>query len=229
MTADYIAFRITERPEERIGDGVVSHGLRGYHRQDMSHIQAYLGISRHPSRGPLPCRDVLSAMIAFLLLQPWLITVAAEAPGKPAPLVIEADKVQINDKTGVSVYKGNVQVTRGAVHLSCDDLTVHNADGQVKQSECNGRPAKFRRDAGGGKKQVHGNANRVEYYLEDEHVILLGDAHLVQDRDTFSGQHIIYYLSRDMVSADTAGHSSGRVRITIHPKAEEGVKDKQGR
>lgn len=156
---------------------------------------------------------------------------AADVPAKspPAPLVIEADQVQINDKTGVSVYKGNVQVTRGAVHLSCDDLTVHNANGEVKQSECNGRPAKFRREPEGDRKEVHGHADRVEYYLDDEHVVLLGDAHLVQNRDTFSGQHIIYYLKRDVVNADAAGHSGGRVRITIHPKADEGVKDKPDR
>jgi len=151
--------------------------------------------------------------------------VPAAAP--PAPLVIEADQVQINDKTGISVYKGNVQVTRGTVHLSCDTLTVHNADGEVRQSQCDGRPAKFRREPEGGKKEVRGHANRVEYYLEDEHVILLGEAHLEQDRDTFSGQHIIYYLKRDVVKADTAGHDGGRVRITIHPKQDEGVKDKK--
>lgn len=196
----------------------------------MSHIQAQPGMPRHLSRGPVP-REVISASIAFFILLSWLIgdaARAAEAPGKAAPLVIEADQVQINDKTGISVYKGNVQVTRGTVHLSCDDLTVRNADGEVKQSQCDGQPAKFRREPEGGRKEVHGHASRVEYYLDDEHVILLGDARLVQDRDTFSGEHIIYYLTRDVVSADTAGHGGGRVRITIHPKADEGVKDRQG-
>ena len=153
---------------------------------------------------------------------------AAElATATPAPLVIEADRVEINDKTGVSVYKGNVQVTRGTLHLSCDDLTVHNANGEVQQSECNGHPAKFHRDREGDKKEVHGHADRVEYYLDDEHVVLLGDAHLEQDRDTFSGQHIVYYLKRDVVNADTAGRDESRVRITIHPKQDEGVKDEK--
>ncbi len=201
----------------------------------MPQIQAHSGISRYLSLRSDPrllCWRVgaFSICAVILLLCGFAgVGQAADelATATPAPLVIEADRVVINDKTGVSVYKGNVQVTRGSLHLSCDDLTVHNSNGEVQQSECNGHPAKFHRDREGNKKEVHGYANRVEYYLQDEHVVLLGEAHLEQDRDTFSGQHIIYYLKRDVVNADAAGRDDSRVRITIHPKQDEGVKDKK--
>lgn len=170
------------------------------------------------------------------LLLSYLLTVllgaagpmrAAEVP--VPPLEIEANQVEINDKTGISVYKGDVRVTRGAMHLSCATLTVHHIRGEIRQSVCDGRPAKFRRDAGDGKKEVHGHANRVDYYLDDEHVVLLGDAFLEQESDTFTGQHIVYYISRDLVHAGTPDRNGGRVHITIHPKEGNGVKGKGAR
>ena len=36
------------------------------------------------------------------------------------PIYVEADSVEINDGTGVSVYQGNVDVTQGSIHLTAD-------------------------------------------------------------------------------------------------------------
>lgn len=147
--------------------------------------------------------------------------VQATEPEAPEPLVIEANRVEIDDRTGVSTYTGNVQVTRGGMRLNCDILTIQHSDGKVEQGECEGQPATFRRAAEGEKKEVRGHAQRVEYYTDEERVILLNDAHLEQERDTFDSQRIVYFLQRDVVHAGTEAQDSDRVRITIHPDEKE--------
>lgn len=148
---------------------------------------------------------------------------AAEGPAKPPPLNIVANQVEINDKTGISTYKGDVKVTRGRVHLNCDTLTIHRVKGEVKEAVCQGRPATFHRDPGDGQKEIHGHSKRVEYYTEDEHLVLLGDAFLQQEQDRFSSQRIVYYIDRDLVHAGSPGTEGGRVHIIIHPKRNGGA------
>ena len=165
----------------------------------------------------------LWAGAAVLLLCLGAAARAAEQT-PPPPLTIEADRVEINDKTGVSTYRGDVVVDRGDVHLTCDTLTVHNVDGQVRQGDCRGGPATFRRAPDAQHKEIHGHSGQVQYYLEDEHVILLHDAFVQQGDDTFTGQRIVYYMQRDLVRAG----GSGRVHITIQPKKGAGDGGKRG-
>ncbi len=161
---------------------------------------------------------VISRLALSVLLCVAGLARAADGPAKPPPLTIVANQVEINDKTGISTYKGDVKVTRGRVHLNCDTLIIHRVKGEVQRADCQGGPATFRRLAGDGQKEIHGHSKRVEYYTEDEHLVLLGDAFLQQENDHFSSQHIVYYIERDVVHAGSPGNGGGRVHITIHPK-----------
>lgn len=167
---------------------------------------------------------------ALLLCVAGLVHAAGKpAAQPPPPLEIEANQVEINDKTGISTYKGDVQVTRGRVHLNCDTLTIHHEKGQVQRAECQGHPATFHRTALGKEKAVRGHSDWVEYYMGDEHVVLRGNAFLEQAGDTFTSQRIVYYVHRDVVHAGSPEKAGGRVHITIHPKEkkdDQGTKDK---
>jgi lipopolysaccharide export system protein LptA len=196
----------------------------------MPRKQAHNSMHRHRTRlrgtaTPLYCLVTTRILVVLCGVVGIAQAHGAAAANPVPPLVIEADRLEMNDKTGLNTYTGNVLVTRGAMHLNCDTLTVHNVDGKVQQSECEGKPATFRRDPEENKPEVQGHANQVEYYLEDERLVLQGDAYLEQGRDTYSGQHIIYYLQRDVVNADTPKQNGGRVRITIQPERDEGAED----
>jgi lipopolysaccharide transport protein LptA len=44
---------------------------------------------------------------------------------------IQAEQIEMNQKTGVVLFKGNVQVRRGSIRLVCQTLRAEYADGQL--------------------------------------------------------------------------------------------------
>ena len=57
-------------------------------------------------------------LIAASLGAPW--AVMAMTGDREQPIHIEADSVDIDDKKGVSIYRGNVRMTQGSIVLTAD-------------------------------------------------------------------------------------------------------------
>ena len=58
----------------------------------------------------------------------------------------------------------------------------------------------------------------MEYFAQEQKIILLNKAHVRQSGDTFSSDKINYDIAKDIVTAGD-GSPSDRVHITIQPKA----------
>jgi lipopolysaccharide export system protein LptA len=144
---------------------------------------------------------------------------AALSADKDQPIDLEADAADIDEAKGVSVYTGNVIATQGSMRLESDRLTVHHPSGKAQRIEADGRPARFQQLPDGQTVPVRARADHLEYQMTSEELVMTGGAELIQGRDTFKSDRIVYDRVKSVVKGGAAAKGSERVRITVDPKS----------
>jgi lipopolysaccharide export system protein LptA len=145
---------------------------------------------------------------------------SALSTDRQQPMSIEADRVELNDGKGISVYHGNVKVTQGTLVLTGQKMTVYNKGDAVEKVIMEGEPATYRQRPDNKKQDVRAKALRMEYYTNPEHIILLKKAEVEQEGDLLRSERIEYDVARDKVNAGT-DKPNDRVHITIQPRPEK--------
>jgi lipopolysaccharide export system protein LptA len=130
------------------------------------------------------------------------------------PINIRARNVEANEKTGVSVYRGNVVMTQGSLRLEADRLEVTLRERQTELIRASGKPLRLltRTDAG---EEIRAAAARAEYRGKSRRIDLFGDVELRRDGDVFTGAVLRYLLDDETFTAD--GGDGGQVSVTIQP------------
>jgi len=136
------------------------------------------------------------------------------------PINIEADKVYIDEKKGVSTYRGNVSLTQGSIHLTADNAAVYNKqDHSLEKVLIVGSPARFRQRPDNGEEDVRAESRRMEYFADKDKLNLIEKAKVWQGGNVFTGNRIVYDTLLHVVTGTKApSEKSDRVRITIQPK-----------
>lgn len=138
------------------------------------------------------------------------------------PIEIEADELEVQDKTNVAVFKGNVVVKQGKAALQTARLTVHYAtsalpgDGaQAPQTPQSQRISRLEAD---GKvlitsdgQSATGNAGVVNF--DDRTLSLNGDVTLTQDGNVVTGDTLTVSLDTGVAKVQ----SRSRVRVLLTP------------
>jgi len=134
------------------------------------------------------------------------------------PMYVEANRVDIDDARGESRYKGSVEVKQGGIYIGGDNMiTYQNDKGEVDKMVTTGKPAVFTQKPGKEKKSMNAKADRIEFYLDNDLVLLLGNAQIKQSNTEFFGNRIEYNMSTQAVHAER-GKSGKRVRMVLQPK-----------
>jgi lipopolysaccharide export system protein LptA len=134
------------------------------------------------------------------------------------PINIRARSIEANEKTGVSIYKGNVVLTQGSLRVEADRLEVTLRNGQTDLIRAWGKPVRMhsRTDAG---EEIRAKAARVEYHGPQRRIDLYGDAELKRDADVFNGAVVHYALDDQRFSAE--GGDGGQVSAVLQPAKRE--------
>ena len=142
------------------------------------------------------------------------------------PIQLEASRGQIDQKTGVSTYEGNVVITQGSLRLNGDTVTIHVKDGGFQRMDATGNPVKLRYRPSADKPEILGESRRVEYDVASAKVVMSGNAKLTQGQDSFTGERVEYDLKGDVVRARGAG-DNGRIQFIIQPRAQDSAPSKK--
>lgn len=137
------------------------------------------------------------------------------------PIQLEASRGQIDQKTGVSIYEGNVVISQGSMRLTADTATIYVKEGGFQRMEAAGKPATLRYRPAVDKPEIQGTSPRVEYDVVSAKVVMSGGARLTQGQDVFTGDRVEYDLKDDVVRARGAGNQ-GRIQFTIQPRTQNG-------
>lgn len=153
-----------------------------------------------------------------LVMSLSISTLVWALPGdQDKPIYLEADRAQLDQRTGISVYQGNVVITQGSMRLAADTVTINMQDGAFQHLDAVGNPASFRYKPAEDKEEIRGTSKRIEYDVAADLVVMTTDAKVTRARDVFTGERIEYDLSKDLVKAKGTGRE--RVQITIQPKS----------
>ncbi|MGM0476393.1 MAG: lipopolysaccharide transport periplasmic protein LptA [Pseudomonadota bacterium] len=141
-----------------------------------------------------------------------------EAGATSSRLDVESESADFDQSAGTITFIGNVVATRGETRLTGERLHAYQQDEELERAELEGEPGTFHHVDDEGE-TVEGEARRIVYQPAAGRLDLYDNAHVVRGRETFSGDHIRYYLDEERISA--AGEGSGRVRTTLYPEREE--------
>lgn len=166
----------------------------------------------------------LLTLFALLLLP--VISWGLESDSKQ-PINIEADEALMNDKKGVTEYKGQAVLTQGSLKIEGDVITFYfDGDKNITKAVSVGNLASYKQIQQQGKGAVKARGTRLEYYPKSKTIIVVGQAHVTQGGDTFSGPRIKYDIGKNIVYAGQGAASGntgkpaktgGRVRVVIQP------------
>jgi lipopolysaccharide export system protein LptA len=177
---------------------------------------------------PLPFL-LLLAVCAALVTPAW-----AEKADRNKPMNIEADTLRYDDVKQVSVFTGNVVLTKGSIVIRAAQVDVHqDADG-YQFGIITGGPDKlafFRQKREGLDEFIEGESELIEYDGRADTVRFLRKAVLRRLRgatlaDEITGARIVYENLTDTFSVDGSAAKggapvqTGRVRAMLTPKPE---------
>lgn len=134
------------------------------------------------------------------------------------PIRIQADSAELDDNKGRAVYRGDVVITQGTLKITGNTVTVtRNAKGEVDTFTAQGRPAYYEQQPAAGESLVHAYGRTIEYFANDERIVLTDQAKVVRDGNTFEGERIVYNTRTQVVNA---GRAEGAKVSTPRPRVD---------
>lgn len=141
------------------------------------------------------------------------------------PIEVEADYAEIDDKKGLTIYRGDVIVTQGSMKVLGDELTVtYTEAGDMDTMIVIGKPAHFEQLPDNSKIKDEAEALRIEYYSLKNLMYLIKKAVMKQEGARLTGDKIEYNtLTSKIITKGNANASkdkngkdeNGRVKIIL--------------
>ena len=157
----------------------------------------------------------------FACLSMWLLVspaVHAIKNNAGEPIHINARTVEVNEKTGVAVYLGNVHIEQGPLSIEADRVEIHSRKNKTDLVSATGKPTKLRRGADEGEDEIRAEADRIDYHVAGGKLDMTGNVSLRRGEDTFTGSTLQYDLNTKSLTATGEGGSDGRVHAVIQPR-----------
>jgi len=166
-----------------------------------------------------------SVLLAGLL---FVTAAGALSTDRDQAIEVTADFVEIDDKIGVAIYRGNVIVIQGSTHFTGHTLTLkYAADQQLKEALLEGSPATYRQRPDNEEEDIEGEALNMRYQTEEQLIHMSNKVKIVQRGQIYTGHHMTYDTARNVLKArkarpgelsnDNGATDDGRVRIIIPP------------
>ena len=163
-------------------------------------------------------RPLLRCLITAMLVFPLT---SSGSNDRDQPVVIQADEVDMDLKSGQRLYRGNVSVTQGSIRILADQIEMTFSNEQLTQALATGQPAIFRQRPAGKNHDVVGKGQSIKMDEVNNLVTLRGGASLKQQQDTVYGETIVYDLRSGKLQVRGDGNSV--TQTTLAPKTPGGT------
>ena len=162
---------------------------------------------------------------ALLFVAALLAPLCATAAGydRQLPVLLRADRIDIEQKTGVSLYRGHVVFTQGTLKLTAAQARAVNRGNTLDTLTAEGTPVTFRHRLDGQEEFIEGKAGRAVYRAPAQLLDLYRDVTVQRGQDTFRGAVLHYDLGdRSLIAESDAGQ---RVYAALIPRPRAAVVD----
>jgi lipopolysaccharide export system protein LptA len=162
---------------------------------------------------------ILSLGAAFGSAAAWALP-----SDRDQPIRIQADSAELDDKQGVAVYRGDVIITQGTLKITGDTVTITQTNsGDIDVFTSVGNLAYYEQKPAVDKDIVKAYGRTIQYFASNERIVLIDQAKVIQEGNTFEGEKIVYDTRRQIVNAGRAtgtnvGTPRPRIDMVIQPK-----------
>lgn len=155
-----------------------------------------------------------------------VLALGASAPALALPedrdqaIFIQSDRAERDERTGTTLYTGDVEIDQGSLHISAERVTIRDSDEQVSEILATGKPAKMHQKPAPEREPVYARALTIQYDVAKEVLTLIEEASVTQEGTTVTGDRIEYFVREQRVKASGGGASTGqdRVKVVIPPR-----------
>lgn len=147
-------------------------------------------------------------------------------------VTILSDHAELDRKTGMVMYEGNVTLTQGSLRIEAEQLLLFRKGDQLERVTARGTPARYEQIISDGDSLTRAHGKRIDYMAVQREILIEGNARLEQDGNQFSGEQIRYDMLRDIISAQGGESKPGeegkqRIKVILQPQTsqEPGVTD----
>jgi len=164
-------------------------------------------------------------MLLFLYTAMGLVSLSAYSLPEDSqqPILISSNSAIKDDKRGLTIYQGDVDIKQGSLNIKADKVTIYSASEEVTKIVAEGQPASFKQKPELNKGDVLAKANTIEYRVSQKKITLTKDASLDQDGSSITGNKINYDMEAARIEAAGSkeeGGDNGRVNVVIEPPAQ---------
>ena len=162
---------------------------------------------------------LLENLVALLLLSG--IVMITNANDADQPIEISADQVTREEPSGLTTYRGSVELRQGSLEINSDSLVFSFDDQGASVITAKGTPATLKQTPTNSATPINAQANAIEYQETRDRIRLIGDARILQDGAVIEGSTIEYIVSsqRVMAAGSPSGNKPQRVKVTIPPNS----------
>lgn len=177
-------------------------------------------------------KKILLSLSVWLALAGVAVGIRAEKADRSKPMNVESDAMRYDDLKQVSVFSGNVVLTKGSILIRGTQIEVRQDPDGYQYGLVTGAPGKqafFRQKRDGVDEFIEGEGEVIEYDGKFDAVRFIKKAQMRRLRgvavaDEVSGASILYENLTDRFTVDgtpkTAVAPAGRVRVMLTPKSE---------
>ncbi|HJW81452.1 MAG TPA: lipopolysaccharide transport periplasmic protein LptA [Acidiferrobacterales bacterium] len=133
------------------------------------------------------------------------------------PVQLRADRIDVDQKRGLSLYRGHVVFSQGTLRLTAARAEVQSRANAVETVTAEGKPVTFRHRPEGLAEFIEGEASRAVYHAPTRRVDLYGNVQVQRGRDLFRSAVLHYDIQNQSMVAE---HANGRrVYAALVPRA----------
>lgn len=159
--------------------------------------------------------STLKRLLASALLTLLCGQVVALPEDAQKPIYISADSAVKDDRKGVTVYQGDVEITQGTMNIKADKVTIYIEAEKVSQIVAIGQPATFKQQPEPERGDVLAEGKTIDYLVTQKLITLTENASLTQDDGSqIKGNRIQYDINATRAEA-TSGGKSGKDRVNV--------------
>lgn len=165
----------------------------------------------------------LLALALYLLATP---SGHALTDDREQPLRVVADTAEHNERSGVTIYTGNVIITQGSMRIEADVVTLKGQDNRVDNMVAEGNPARLQQQPKPEDSMMYARAQRIIYFVADDRVQLIDRASIEQNDSVVNSDEIEYFVKQRIVKAHGSvkgsnGEAPKRVEFIYTPQKKE--------
>ena len=134
------------------------------------------------------------------------------------PIEIDAQSVVVDEITGFNEFSGDAEVRQGSLLLLAELIQVQTDNEGVVSVVAKGsleKLAKYTQSQENQSRFIEATATLITYDVDESMIFLVGNAHLVQGFDSFSGDTLDYDINNDKVIVRGSEDGTERVKFKI--------------